>query len=471
MSTIEFDIAKAGGVVKKAAMWGVGLIALAIVANDSFFTVNAGWNVVYQNTITGGLTVYNSPGVKFRVPFFNQVEEYKQVATIAYRDVKDGSKDTKVTLGSPEIPVRFADTYESDIPGTFRFKLPVKPDQMIALHKDFRSFGNFVTAMLDKTARNVVVETAQQYTGEEFYQGGLSSFKTALQDQLAQGLYVTRRQQVEVEVSSLAKTGLDQADSTAIEKKTELVWKTIPVTGIDGKPLRQENPFQTYGVIITQVTIGSPTPEKLLATLLEDKKKLVAQRIKTVQKLETAQAEAKTAQAEEEIKRTVARQQQLKIKDVAVIKESQAVEVARQLAEKEIVDQEKLRDLALIERDQALKVAEANAAIRKAEYAAAIDQAKAVKEVGFAEAAVTDAKYKALENNKSIYLAEIERDVATVLYENMKDFEVKMPSFVMNGSGSEGGTVMNNMGVLTSLIARDLINKGTAELAGPRAEK
>ena len=56
--------------------------------------------------------------------------------------------------------------------------------------------------------------------------------------------------------------------------------------------------LEQYGITVTQVTVGDPTPEALLEKLLIDKKKLVGARIRAVQEQDTAQAEAKTAQVE-----------------------------------------------------------------------------------------------------------------------------------------------------------------------------
>ena len=57
--------------------------------------------------------------------------------------------------------------------------------------------------------------------------------------------------------------------------------------------------LEQYGITVTQVTVGDPSPESLLEKLLIDKKKLVGARIRAVQEQDTAQAEAKTAQVHE----------------------------------------------------------------------------------------------------------------------------------------------------------------------------
>ena len=81
-----------------------------------------------------------------------------------------------------------------------------------------------------------------------------------------------------------------------------------------------------------------------------------------------------------------------------------------------------------------------------------IGSPKATKEKGLAEAAVTAAKYKALGQNKDIYLAEIQRDIATAVYTNLKDFKIEMPhNYVGGGDGS--GKMTSNLDVITGFAA------------------
>ena len=91
---------------------------------------------------------------------------------------------------------RFADTYVGHIPVTFRFKMPLKDEDVRKMHKEFRSEANLIQSLLMRNAANVTVITATQYTGEEFFQGGLNQFKTQLADQLQNGIYLTERKQV-----------------------------------------------------------------------------------------------------------------------------------------------------------------------------------------------------------------------------------------------------------------------------------
>merc|ERR1719324_292150 len=406
---------------------GVGLALYA--AKNSVLMTDAGITYVVQNQITGSLEVYTEPGLYRRVPFFSSVTPYKHVVTATF-DGKDS------------VTARFADTYVGHIPVTFRFKMPSNPDGVRKMHREFRSETNLVHSLLMRNAANVTVITATQYTGEEFFQGGLNQFKTQLADQLQNGIYLTERKQVEVEQTDLAPVGADQEATVPgdvrvrdkLVRAKQLVWKTVPLLDEQGKLKRAENPLSQYGIDVTQVLIGDPRPEDNLDRLLMDKKRLVAERIKTVQEQETSKAQARTEQLKKEIERTKAVQDAQRQKELVVIANQREVEVAKQIAERETIEQRKLQDLAVIQKEKELAVARAELGIQKANADSAAYAAQAIAAKGKAEADVLAAMYKAKAQNKEIFLAETQRDIAQTMYSNLKDFHIDMPHNVIVGA-------------------------------------
>ena len=96
------------------------------VAKNSVLMTDAGVTYVVQNNLTGVMDVYSEPGLHRRVPFFSSVTAYKQVVTQSFE-------------GKDEVTARFADTYVGHIPVTFRFKLPTHPEEVLKIHREFRS--------------------------------------------------------------------------------------------------------------------------------------------------------------------------------------------------------------------------------------------------------------------------------------------------------------------------------------------
>merc|ERR1719248_75557 len=348
------------------------------------------------------------------------------------------------------------------IPVTFRFKLPTNADGVRKMHREFRSENNLVQSLLMRNASNVTVITATQYTGEEFFQGGLNQFKTQLSDQLQNGIYLTERKQVEVEQTDLAPVGADQEPTASgrgpkLVRAKQLVWKTVPLLEPNGTPQRAENPLSQYGIDVTQVFIGDPRPEDNLDRLLLDKKRLVAERIKTVQEQETSKAQARTEQLKKEIQRTKEVQDAQRQKELVVISSQREVEVAKQVAERETIEQKKLQALAVIQKDKELAIARAELDIQRANAQAAQHAAQAIAAKGKAEAEVLSAHYKAKAQNKDIFIAETQRDIAQTLYGNLKDIKVEMPQNVIvgggDGKGSGAGKLPSNIDVITAFSA------------------
>merc|ERR1719230_1793174 len=222
---------------------------------------------------------------------------------------------------------------------------------------------------------------------------------------------------------------------------------------------RAENPLSQYGIEVTQVLISDPRPEENLDRLLMDKKRLVAERIKTVQEQETAKAQAKTEQLKKEILRTKEVQDAQREKELAVIGQMKEVEIAKQVAARQIVEERKHQEVAQIEREKQLEIARANLEINQANALAAKAEAEAIMAKGTAEAAVLEKKYSALQKNKEIYLAEMQRDVAQNLYANLKEFKVNMPENYIQGDGS--GRMTSNLDVITGLAALGVMKEAS----------
>lgn len=433
------------------------VIFAILVAMDGIFTTDIGFNYVVQDTALGSKRFFQEPGIHFKIPFASKVTPYKQVATIGFSN----TDKTKFTSNHGAVAVTFADTYNGDVPATFRFRLPRDEEKMFALHREFRSMKNLVNALLVKNARNAMVVTATQYTGEEFFQGGLNSYKVKLEDQLRNGLYETERRRVRVEESDLAAVSSNEPREdfgTRITKRARLVWKNIVLTDDNGKALRLRNPLDTYGIEVTQVTIDKPTPESQLQKMLVTKKTLVAKRIAAEQSIVTAEAQAQAVQSEMEIGKRKAIQIADKKRELAIIAGQQRVSVEKQEKAFKIVQANKTREVAVIERKKVLQIAEANKAIELANSEAAVFAAIAIRAKGLAEADVDRAKFAAKESSKDIYMAEVQRDIAIAMYRALPNFKIDMPrNVVMNGS--EGKTLPNSLDILTTFGALQIMDQ------------
>lgn len=436
----KFQISKKTILNKIVKIGGYSLAGLTgiIMFSSGYFKVEDGMFAVYQNTLTGAKSVVHGPQTSLRLPFFSIDTHYKYSTSLDFEN-------------QDAINVRFADTYSSKIPMSARLEIPKNDESILKIHASFRSYDNLVDKLFEKTLKDVAVNTATQYTGEEFFQGALNEFKIALSDQANNGILKTRRIQIEDNtfVNSSVGVGEDK-DKAEIAEKKNIVWRTVPQLDKDGKSIRVENPLAQYSVVVTQINIGNPVPEDTLQTLLVKKKELVAKKIEITQRQENAKAEAQTAKLEGETNRIKAEQQRLLEADAEVIKQKKEVELAKLQADQEKIVKEKEAAMAKIDKQKELDIANSNLNIQKANALAAEFEAKAIKEKGLAQAQVQKAMYEA--KDPSLYALEKQVEITSNLKDAFENIKVEMPEQMIINGGNGSTTPINSVDTVLNLL-------------------
>ncbi|MDM8557434.1 SPFH domain-containing protein [Candidatus Parabeggiatoa sp. HSG14] len=356
----------------KKSLWPIIIVLVIYFAvNSTVFISESGYVYLYDNVLTGELEVYDTPGIHFKIPFA-PVTYYKQVWIV---DFGTGYTGQQIRGGKRPLTLRFADSYTANIKATFRYKLPRNKKNIERIHRDFTSQEKLVDAMLIPVSRDVMVITATQYTGEEFFQGGLNQFRTALEDQLQNGIYQTKREQVEVRRRDLAE--MSSSKTTSLK-----VWKTVPIKGTDGRIERLEKKsLVDYGIDVIQVTLGVPVPEEALEQLLNDKKefdrvankkadelalvwedqKILMANIEKDKQTQLANIKRDKATRLASIEKQKATEKANKEKELVLIDVGEKIKLAKKSEELAIVQEEKKIRLALTEKELAVELTTAKA--------------------------------------------------------------------------------------------------------------
>jgi hypothetical protein len=494
--------------IKKFLFLVIGILLLIFFVKESLLVTESGYIVLYDNPFTGNLKVFIEPGFHWKIPL-SPVTRYKQVWIV---DFGTGYAGEQLRENKNAIELRFSDTYLANVPATFRYKLPTHPDRLKDIHRDFTTFDLLIDALLIPISRDTMVSTAALYTSEEFFQGGISQFKADLEDQIQNGIYKTKRLEVEMKQGDLIKNGV-QAVSTQL---THVRWKTMLVRGEDGHIKRlQTKSISDYGIELKQVTLDVPVPEKELVQLLADKKRLVRAAIEKADELALIQEKQKIQLAEiannkaiqlantqkdveiklahiemdEKIKRAQ------KAKELALLKEEEAIQLANIEKDKKIklamkakelilVKEEAKVQLANIERDKKVKraqqaeqliliqdsqkvhaaekakelfIAEAKLKIQEVHLKNAQLEAKAILEMGNAKADILKAEYQA--RIPEIYHAEIKKEIAEIIYSNLKGINVTMPHNIVNLGESGDNSLQTNLDVLSSFATINVMEE------------
>lgn len=421
--------------LKSGLLWLAGFATLVVVWN-SFYTVDGGEYYIEQPP-SGKLIPVQTPGIKFKVPFATKLTKYDEVTTVTYNNKQNGALfSSDKSSNNPPFAVNFADTYSGLVTGSFRVELPRDPDQFIALHKAFKHYDNLVDNGYEKLTNQLLSYTANQFTGENYMQGGQNEYQIRLKDQADRGIYITKRVKKRINTAK-ASVGLDNENPNKLSQQEAIIWINEVQTDENGTIKRNANPLDEYGVKITQVTIDGFYPEDKLKDFIDNKKVQVQKRAKLVEEQENERQSAITAELKGNRERVEARQAMLKEKDSAVIEADKRVELERKAAELQVVLKQKELDIAI-----------ANERIQKAAEKAAKYEAQAKLHNGLADARILKAKYDAYD--KTLYSMEIQRDTMIKVTENLKGITVAMPK--VNIQGGSGGNSMNSVDTVLQAI-------------------
>lgn len=433
--------------LKKFGITGVVGFAAFVTVMSSFTTVGSGDLVRIQNNLTGNQEWIMTEGFALKAPFFSTVVTYPQEGTIAVTDNEELC-DTASLCANPR-QVGFADTYGVTVEASFRYSLPRDAEALERMHDKVKNKDNLFGTTLMPFSQDLINFTASQFRAEDFMQGGQNEFKSRMIDQASNGMLVTKREKIIVEVEQANRESDREGGGANVGEQFR--YQVTVLEGADGLPLRNPTAIKAYGITIVPAGINlvDYNPEKRLRDFMTDKQDRVRARAKIVEDQENERQMAITAQLTGDRERIQKQNILLQQKDAAKIAGEKAVVTAKLQAERETVERQKVADLAIIDKKRELQVSKANEGIQKANAVAAKYEASAIKEKGFAEAAVDKAKYNAID--KQVLALEVDKAKALAMYKS--NMTVNMPTVVSNGAqgSSDSLEMMTTLSVMEKL--------------------
>ncbi len=440
---------------KKAILWGGSFFILAIVILNSFTTIDSSESVRIQNNFTGGYEWHTTEGIKLKFPFFSRVHVYNSVSTVAVTD--DDGVIESASISRPPLPITFADNYGGQLEASWRVKLPTSPEQLERFHQDVKGQENFEGNTLLTFARDMLNLTSDQFLAQDFMQGGKGAFKQRLEDQGDNGMLVTKREKVLVQGQVADQNSTTKSRDQGKTAK-QFVYKVVIQRDSEGKPLRREHSLDKYGVTVFQTDLGEFTPAPDLVQYVTTVKTRERERASVVANQNLERDKAVTEQLRGDRERITVKNTALKEKARAVIEAEKRVELATLQAEQEVVERSKVADLAVIDKNRELQIAKANEGIQKANAVAAKYEGNAIKEVGFAQAAVEAAKLKAKTQNKAVFLGKLEADVQLAVAKALPHVKIDTPDNVITigqTNGQNGQSAVSDL--LSTKLVQDLV--------------
>jgi regulator of protease activity HflC (stomatin/prohibitin superfamily) len=260
------------------------LLAIALVGVFNLFDYNEiGYAVVVQYP-NGSVRVITEPGIFFQG--FGKLAIYKTANdTVAFsKDPKEGEN------GNTSIPVRFRDGGQGRVTIDVTYKLPEDKESLRRIHSDWHSYEQLERGLVRPQVNNVIQLTATKLSSEDSYtQKDL--FINQVFDQLTSGIY-------------------EYAMVVDQEGRVNFKLKTYEK---DGKLVveRQPNPFQSYKIGITKVTVRDIDYAEEINLTLKAKQAAIQAQVTSKANADKAQQEALEAKARGEklIAETVASEQ------------------------------------------------------------------------------------------------------------------------------------------------------------------
>lgn len=407
------------------------VLGAIIISVESFSSVESGTYVIKQAAVSGELTAIMKPGMFTKG--FGTVTEWPVAETFYFTKDKDHAND----MGNEGIEIRFNDGAVCTISGTCRVDMPRSEAEAIALVTKFgyRTHQQVEQKLILPVIRRSLIMTANLMSSKESYSDRRPDFIRYAWDQVANGVYQTKDEQV------------TEVDPITQEKVTK-TRKTILVDK-DGKTLRENNPLEGTGITLSIFEIKDFGYDGTVSQqIAKQQESIMAVQIARAQAQKAAQ-DSITSKALGEAVVIKAEYEEKEKKIRAEVKANQEASVATIEAQK-LLDVAKLTQATAVvaatqERDVAKVQLEAASLTKQAAIETATGQAESRKMILAADGALAQ-KLEAYNKANQVWAEAYAKHA--------------VPNIQMGGAGGSGGDAteaQRTMELIQLKAAKDLL--------------
>jgi regulator of protease activity HflC (stomatin/prohibitin superfamily) len=273
-----------------------------------------------------------------------------QAASDSFGNNITAEKDQGVASASlPPLSIMFLDQVDAHAEATVRFAIPSDKESFIKLAHEYRSPANLLRTALLPAFKETLQANASLMAAEEYYAGGRTEFNSEFENQMSNGIYLVKREEITVRSGKAASGSANIALGTKQEEYGEdskTVFVVKKVLDKTGQPRRKNQRFKDYGITVVSALVTDMKPNQKFIERMQLKQKASADR---------AIAREQRVQEEEQRLLAIARgdrevaQRQAKAK-VEQIQKTTEAQTEKQLA---ITRAEKLKAEAQIQRETA----------------------------------------------------------------------------------------------------------------------
>ncbi|MEM9140791.1 MAG: SPFH domain-containing protein, partial [Pseudomonadota bacterium] len=328
-----------------------GLSLVGGIFLGAFFYAEPGFKY-HVRTIFGEEKMVRDTG--YNTHWWGRVNSWKNAMSVQSTRGGDGflsaeSEGGYMSANMPPQTLVFLDQVDAAVTATARFQLPEDEEQFLRLARQFRSPENLLRTELIPAFQETLGASASLMAAEEYFSGGRTEFNTEFQNQMQNGIYLVKRQEV---IRKVTRQQTGSANAALGEEQQEfgddqqVVFVVEKLVDANGQPRRKTQNFSQFGISVVSARVTDVDPNQRFKSRMEQKQDAAAAR--SVAREQRIQEEEQRLLAISKGEREVA-ERQAQAKVIQIERTTQA-ETEKQLA---ITEAQKRRDQARIEKDRA----------------------------------------------------------------------------------------------------------------------
>lgn len=326
---------------------GVILIVVMFSAGSIFENVPADEIIVIQSPISGELTWYTDPGLKWQG--FGKVTNYKKSFQYWFSmDPSQGKKEDQ------SIATRFNDGGHAKISGSVRIDLPLDKENLTGLHVRYGSQSAIEHELVRTTFERSIYMSGPLMSSAESYSDKRNQLIGFIEDQATHGVFKT--------TTKLTRT----KDPISGVEKTISVVDLIPNKDAAGGYMRSEpSPLSQFHVKSYNLSINQIKYDDVVEKQINSQQAAIMEVQTAIAESRKAEQRALTATKEGEAKAAEAKWQQEVVKAKAVVSAQQEFDVQVLNAQRELKKAELNKQQMEQYRDAELLRAEGDSTYKK----------------------------------------------------------------------------------------------------------
>ena len=239
----------------------IGLAVLAMIliiwiGSNSIFYAEPGY-IYHVRTLLGNEEVVTEVGYKFypfgRYNAWKRAMTVQSLAGMGSKSFRAESDSNKTSASMPPMSIMFLDQVDAHAEATVRFSIPSDTESFLKLAHEYRTPENLLRTALMPAFKETLQANASLMTAEEYYAGGRTEFNSEFENQMNAGIFLVKREEVQIGAVKKAKASANAAlgteqDQYGDDVKTVFVVKKV--MDEHGQPKRKKQRFIDFGITV-----------------------------------------------------------------------------------------------------------------------------------------------------------------------------------------------------------------------------